>query len=162
VRISTNSGSQETSLVERTPASRGRIIRGPYSPLPLSSSSVSRISSPLGRHGAPLSRVRTPGTVDQLRTPRHAIYSSGAISRRNQVTGAEGAVLDRAKSLILRYTLFDNPLPDVVTLTSKVHIIWTQALQDISDTMDIRPSEESVSLVSGPGQTSRNATSGAN
>jgi len=61
--------------------------------------------------------------------------------------GAEEAVVARAKGLILPYTLFDEPLPGPVALTSQVHRVWLQALNHISDSGNIEASEESVKLV---------------
>jgi len=62
--------------------------------------------------------------------------------------GAEGAVVARAKGLILLYTLFDEPLPGRVALTTQVHSVWLQALNQISDTANIEVSEKSVKVVS--------------
>jgi len=69
-------------------------------------------------------------------------------SRRNTSMGAEGAVIARAKGLILLYTLFDEPLPGPVALTTQVHRVWLQALNHISDEGNIEASEESVKVVS--------------
>jgi len=41
---------------------------------------------------------------------------------------AEGVVLAPAKGLILLYTLFDEPLPGSVELTTQVHRVRLQAL----------------------------------
>jgi len=62
--------------------------------------------------------------------------------------GAEGAVIARAKGLILQYTLFDEPLPGPVALTPQVHRVWLQALNHISDRGNIEASEASVKFVS--------------
>jgi len=62
--------------------------------------------------------------------------------------GAEGAVVARAKGLILLYILFDEPLPGPVALTTHVHRVWLQALNHISDAGNIEPSEECVKVVS--------------
>jgi len=62
--------------------------------------------------------------------------------------GAEGAVVAWAKGLILLYTLFDEPLPGPVALTTQVHHVWLQALNHISDAGNIEAYEESVKLVS--------------
>ena len=62
--------------------------------------------------------------------------------------GAEGAVVARAKGLILIYTFFDKPLPGPVALTTQVHRVWLQALNHISDAGNIEASEESIKLVS--------------
>ena len=64
------------------------------------------------------------------------------------MTGPEGAILERAMTLMLRCTLFDDPLRNAVTLTSQVHILWGKALDEISDTGNIEHSEESVKQVS--------------
>ena len=64
------------------------------------------------------------------------------------MTGPEGAILELAMTPMLRYTLFDNPLPNAVTLTSQVYILWGKALYEISDAGNIEPSEESVKQVS--------------
>jgi len=69
-------------------------------------------------------------------------------SRRNTAMGGEGAVVAQAKGLILLYTLFDEPLPGPVALTTQVHNVWLQALNHISDAGNIEASEESVKLVS--------------
>ena len=51
-------------------------------------------------------------------------------------------------TLMLRCALFDDPLPNAVTLTSQVYILWGKALDEISDAGFIEPSEESVKQVS--------------
>ena len=62
--------------------------------------------------------------------------------------GAEAAVVARAKGLILLYTLFDEPLPGPVALTTQVYRVWLQALNHISDAGNIEASEQSVKLIS--------------
>ena len=64
------------------------------------------------------------------------------------MTGPERAILERAMTLMLRYTLFDDPLPNADTLKSQVYILWGKALDEISDAGNIEPSEESVKQVS--------------
>ena len=54
----------------------------------------------------------------------------------------------RAKTLILWYTLFVNPLPAPAVLMSKVHGVWLKALEDISDAGNIEPSVASIKIVS--------------
>jgi hypothetical protein len=150
VRISTTSGSQEVALGRGTLAARGRIIRGrPYTPPTFPSSSVARYSSPLATHSATTSGVRSSSPAGESTTPRDEHIWPETNSRRNTATGAEAAIVARAKALILRYTLFVDPLPGVVTLTSEVHRVWLQALDEISDAGKIEPSEESIKLVSG-------------
>jgi len=61
---------------------------------------------------------------------------------------AEGVVVARAKGLILLYALFDEPLPGPVALTTQVHGVWLQALNQISYAGNMEASEESVKLVS--------------
>ena len=148
VRISTTSGSQEVAPVNRTPAAHRRIIRvRPYSPPTFPSSSVGQYSSPLGIRSATASGVRSLSPVEDPDTPRHGIWPA-IESRRNTVTGPERAILERAMTLMLRCTLFDDPLPNAVTLTSQVYILWGKALDEISDAGNIEPSEESVKQVS--------------
>ena len=50
--------------------------------------------------------------------------------------------------LMLRYTPFDNPLPNPVTLTSQIYTLWGKALETISDAGNIEPSAESGKQVS--------------
>jgi len=152
VRISTSSGSQEVALVNQTPAARRRIIPGrPYSPPTFLSSSVGRYSSPLGPRSTTASGVRSSSPVGDPGTPRHGRIWPEIESRRNTVTGPEGAILERAMALMLRCTLFDDPLPNAVSLTSQVYIVWGKALDQISDAGNIEPSEESVKQVSSLG-----------
>jgi len=69
-------------------------------------------------------------------------------SQRNTVTGAEVTIVEQAMALMLRYTLFDNPLPNPVALTSQIYTVWGKSLETISDAGNIEPSEESVKQVS--------------
>ena len=64
------------------------------------------------------------------------------------MTGAERAILERAMTLMLRCTLFDDPLPNAGTLTSQVYILWGKALDGVSDAGGIEPSVESVKQIS--------------
>ena len=57
------------------------------------------------------------------------------------MTGLEPVILERAMTVMLRCTLFDDPLPNAVTLTSQVYILWGKALDEISDAGDIEPSD---------------------
>jgi hypothetical protein len=140
VRISTTSGSQEIGPARHTTAHLGRIIRRrAYSPPMFPSSSEVRLSSPLDSRHGPASG-----------TP---IYSPAPHSRRNDLMGSERAILEHAKTLILRYTLFEQPLPNVVALTAQVHKVWDAAVANIADAENIEPSEQCISLVSGLRQT---------
>lgn len=149
VRVSTTSGSQEAAPVGSNPAARRRIIRGSaYTAPALTSSSVVRYSSPQPTQSATMSGVRSSSPPGDM-TTRHEHIWPDTNSRRNMATGAEAAVITRAKAHILRYTLFVDPLPGPVTLTSEVHRVWLQALNDISDAGNIEASPESIKLVSG-------------
>ena len=64
------------------------------------------------------------------------------------MTGPERTILELAMTLMLRCTLFDDPLPNTVPLTSQVYILWGKALDAISGAGNIEPSEESVKQVS--------------
>jgi len=124
VGISTNSGTHEAAIVRRRPAARVTITRGRVlSPATFPSSSVARYSSPLGVPSTTTSSIRslsppgepsTRGTVSD----RHVINPW-----RNMVTGVEGEILGVAKNLMLPYTLYVNPLPNPVALTSEVHSV---------------------------------------
>jgi len=149
VRISTNSGSQEAAIVPRTPAARGTITPGrPLSLSTFPSSSVARYSSPLGvpntttsgiRSSSPPGEASTRGTV----SVRHVINS-----RRNTVTGVEGEILGVAKDLMVQYTLYVNPLPNPVVLTSAVHSVWSRGQDEMADAGNIEPSSKSIDIVS--------------
>jgi len=69
-------------------------------------------------------------------------------SQRNTALEAAGALVARAKGLILVYTLSDEPLPEPLVLTTQVHSVWLQALNHVSDAGNIEASQESVKLVS--------------
>jgi len=149
VRISTNSGSQEAAIVPRTSAARVTITPGrPLPPATFPSSRVARYSSPLGvpstttsgiRSSSPPGEASTRGTV----SVRHVINSG-----RNTVTGVEGEILGVAKDLMLQYTLYVNPLPNPVALTSEVHSVWSRAQDEIADAGNIEPSSRSIDIVS--------------
>jgi len=64
-------------------------------------------------------------------------------------TGAEAGIIVRAKTLILWYTLFVNPLPAPSVLMSEVHRVWLRALENISNAGNIEPSVASIKIVSG-------------
>ena len=148
LRISTTSGLQAVALVNRTPAAHRRVIRGrPYSPPMFPSSSVGQYSSSLGIRSAIASGVSCSSPVGDPDTPRHGIWPA-IESRRNMVRGPERAILVRSMTQMLRCTLFDDPLPNAVTLTSKVYILWGKALDEISDAGNIELSQESVKQVS--------------
>ena len=148
VPISTTSGSQEVALVNRTPAAHRRIIRGrPYSPPTFPSSSVGQSSSPLDIRSAIASGVRSSSPVGESDTLRHGIWPA-IESRRNAVTGPVRAILERAITLMLRCTRFDDTLENAVTLSSQVYLLWDKALDEILDAGGIEPSEKSVKEVS--------------
>ena len=65
------------------------------------------------------------------------------------------AVVTRAKALILWYTLFVDPLPGLITLTSEVHGTWLKALEYITDGGNMEASEENIKIVSGHRYTGR-------
>jgi len=101
----------------------GRLL----SPATFPSSSIAWYSSQLGVPGTTTSGIRSsspPGEPSSRGTVsvRHVIYS-----RRNTVTGVEVEILGVAKDLMLQYTLYVNPLPNPVALTSEVHSVWSRA-----------------------------------
>jgi len=151
VRVSTTFGSQETVQVGRTHAARPCIIQGgAYTPLAFTSSSVPPYLSPLATHSPTTSGVRSssPPSHPNNQQHEHHIWPD-TNPRRNTATGAQAAIIVRAKTLILWYTLFVNPLPAPAVLMSEVHPVWLKALEDISDTGNIEPSVASIKIVSG-------------
>jgi len=82
-------------------------------------------------------------------TPQSEDIWPGTQSRRNTATGVEAAVVTRAKALILLYTLFLDPLPGPIALTSEVHGAWLKALDHIADAGNVEASEENIKIVSG-------------
>jgi len=50
--------------------------------------------------------------------------------------------------LMLRYTHFDNLLPNPVALISQIYTVWGKPLETILDAGNIEPSEESVKQAS--------------
>ena len=154
VRISTTSGSQDTAFVRRTPAARVSIIPGrAYTPPTFPSSSTAQYSSPLGIPSVTTSGVRSSSPpTGELSTPQPGRIRRVTNSRRNTVTGVEGEIVGVAKYLMLQYTLFVDPLPDPVTLTSAVHSAWSRAQDEIADDGNIEASEKSLDLVSAFGR----------
>jgi len=59
------------------------------------------------------------------------------------------AVVTRAKALIFWYTLFVDPLPGPITLTSEVHSAWLKALDYIANGGNMEALEENIKRVSG-------------
>jgi len=131
VRISTTSGSQEAAIVRRTPVARARIIgNSAYPPPTISTSGVSRYSS-MATHRATTSAVRRSSPRGEQGMPGHEHMWPQTNSQRNTAMGAEGAVVAWAKGLVLLFTLFNEPLPGPVALTTQVHCVWLQALNHI-------------------------------
>lgn len=148
VRISTGSASLTANPAPRTPAAHGRIYHGRvYSPPTLPSSSGPSFSSPLHSRSVPTSDIRSSSPASGPSTPRHG-NALGINSRRNLVAGAERAILELAKSLIVEYTIFEDPLPNVVTLTAQVMKVWDAAVERGSESGYIKPSEQSINVVS--------------
>lgn len=148
VRISTSSASLAASPAPRTPAARRRIHRGrTYSPLTLPSSSGPPVSSPLHSRSAPTSDIRSSSPACGPSTPRQG-NALGINSRANLVVGPERAILEFAKSLIVEYTLLEDPLPNVVDLTGLLMRVWDRAVERNLGTGYIRPSEDSLKVVS--------------
>jgi len=69
------------------------------------------------------------------------------------VTGVEGEILGVAKDLMLHYTLYVNPLPNPVALTSEVHSVWSCAQDEIADAGNIELSSMTIDIVSQRSQT---------
>ncbi|PUU72521.1 hypothetical protein B9Z19DRAFT_1137381, partial [Tuber borchii] len=91
-------------------------------------------------------RSSSPPT-SELTTPQPGRIRGVTNSRRNTVTRVEGEIVVVAKYLMLQYTLFVDPLPDPVTLTSAVHGVWSRAQDEIADAGNIEASEKSLDLL---------------
>ena len=134
VRVSPTSGSKRAAQVVRTQAARPRTIQGgAYTPPAFTSSCVPPYSSQLATHSLTTSGVqssRPPSHPNNQQHEHHIWLDTN--TRRNTATGAEAAVIVRAKTLILWYTLFVNPLPAPAVLMSEVYRVWRKALEDIS------------------------------
>jgi len=152
VRVSTTSGSPGAGPhVGRTQAARPRILQCcAYTPPAFTSSSVPPYSSPLATHSPTTSGVRSSSPPSHPNNQKHQhTIRPDSNSRRNTATGAEAAVIVRAKTLMLWDTLFVNPLPAPAILMSEVHRVWLKALEAISDSGNIEPSVASIKIVSG-------------
>jgi len=79
---------------------------------------------------------------------RHEHILEGTKSRRNIAIGAEADIITQAKTVILHYTLFVNPIPVPATLKFEGHRSWLNALDDISEAENIEASDASLKLVS--------------
>ena len=150
MRVSSTYGSQEAALLRRRPAARGLITpsRG-YTPPVLPSSRVAPYSSPLASHSTTTLGVRGSSLASELSMLHFEAIWPGTQSRRNRTRGVEAAVVTRAKALILLYTLFVDPLPGPITLTSEVHGTWLKAVDYIADAGNMSVSEENIKIVSG-------------
>jgi len=102
----------------------------------------------MATHRATTSVVERSSPWGAQGMPGHEQIWPETNSRGNTAMGADGAVVARAKGLILLYTRFDEPLPGPVALTTQVHRVWLQALNHMSDAWNIEASEESVKLLS--------------
>ena len=115
-------------------------------PAPLSSS-VARYLALLATHSTTMSRDRSSSPACESSTPHQEDIWLNTPSRRNTAAGAVAAVVTRAKALILWYTLFVNPLPGPVTLTSQVHRAWLEPLDHISNAENKEVSEGNIEIV---------------
>ena len=105
-------------------------------------------SSLLATYSGTTSGGRSASLVGEPDIPRPGRPRPATDSWRNTVTGVEGTIFEPAMALILRYTLFDNPLPNLVALTSQIYTVGGKALETISDAANIEPWEESVQQAS--------------
>jgi len=60
----------------------------------------------------------------------------------------EGEILGVAKDLMLQYTLYVNPLPNPVALTSEVYSVWSRAQDEIAYAGNIERSSKCIDIVS--------------
>ena len=128
ITISTTSGSQR-SHVPRTSVPRQISTRRPSPSFPTSSTAGN--SSPLGplMTGRSTSRSSIRSICDMPASgssspSRHDTLDATGVttSRKNLVFGPERAILEAAKEIILRKTLFTDPFPGPVQLTTLIHV----------------------------------------
>lgn len=153
ITISTTSGSQR-SHIPRT--SVPRQIPTPHLSPSFRISSSGGYSSPLGplTTGRSTSRSSIRSTSDMSvsassGSSRHDMLDATRLipSRKNLVVGPERAILEAAKDIILRKTLFADPFPGPVQLTTLIHVAWDLALAKLSETGSIQPSPQSTTIV---------------
>jgi len=75
----------------------------------------------MATHRATTSEVRHASPKGEQATLGYEHIWPETNSQRNTAMRADGAVVARAKGLILLYSLFDEPLPGSVALTTQVH-----------------------------------------
>ena len=68
-------------------------------------------------------------------------------SRKNLLNGPERVILETAKDIVLHRTLFVDPFPGPVGLTSMVHMAWDVAQAKLSESGYFPPSPQSIMLV---------------
>jgi len=85
--------------------------------------------------------------VGELGIPLLGWPRSATPSQRNNVTGADGIILEQAIALMLLSTLFDNPLRNPAAVTCEIYTVWGKVLEKISDAGNSEPSEGSVNPV---------------
>ena len=153
ITISTTSGSQRshipcTSVPRQIPTPH----RSPSFPI----SSTGGYSSPLGplTTGRSTSRSSIRSTSDMSvsgtsGSSRHDMQDATRLipSRKNLVLGPERAILQAAKDIILRKTLFADPFPGPAQLTTLIHVAWDLALAKLSESGFIQPSSQSAAIV---------------
>ncbi|KAG0639594.1 hypothetical protein HOY80DRAFT_1044379 [Tuber brumale] len=102
-------------------------------------------SSPLGRRNVltPTVGSSSPGYIQES-PPGQGNLTSTVKSRQSTAVREEKDILDCAKDLILRYTLFHNSWPNTITLNANVRSLWAMALGGRSDLGLIKPSEETI------------------
>ena len=115
-------------MVRPAPAARARIIPSSAYTLPTIATSGVLSYSSMATHRATTLAVRRSSLRGEQGMPGPEHIWPETNSRRNTAIRAEGAVIAPAKGLILLYTLFDEPLPGSVALTTQVHRVWLQAL----------------------------------
>ena len=64
-------------------------------------------------------------------------------------SGPTRAIVECGKALMMRYTLFEDPLPNAVVLIGEVHRIWDEAVARVTDSEYIAPTDGCLRVVSG-------------
>jgi len=133
-----------------------------YTPSKHVSSSVGRSSPCVGR--TPAAIRRSPSLATSSSFPLPSAVNTRFLSieppsslgdlpdagtprvRKNTVSGGERQLLDRARDLVLDYTLFQNPFPSAHDLTEFIHSAWVDSQE--WHKLKIDPTAESLNNVS--------------
>ena len=147
ITISTTSGSHASHVPQSVTQ---RHVPTRQLSLSLPTSGVGDFSSPLGplTTGRPSHRNSHASARDGRSSSSYrdnVLDTTGVTSsRKNMLSGPERVILETAKGIVLHQTLFVDPFPGAVGLTSMVHMGWDVAHAKLSESGYFPPSRESI------------------